>query len=246
MRKTDSLTRASSIGPTPIGTVLADLRSRIQDCVLMPGDRLKFDELASHYGASVSSLREALIALEAEEAVVSAKNRGFQVAPVSVTDLLDITELRVDLERRAMRLSIEHGNETWEANLLSSWHLLSKTQATRGSADTMDPLWTERHRDFHATLLSACPSERNRSFCAHLFHLAQRYQRLSVRYRVGSSSRGFDEHGEIVRSALARDADNACHLVETHIRSTTQSILSAVPQFQEIERENEGVRSVVS
>jgi GntR family transcriptional regulator, carbon starvation induced regulator len=213
-------------------TVLEDLRSRIQECVLMPGERLKFEELAAYYGASVASLREALIALEVEGSVVSAKNRGFQVAPVSVTDLLDITELRVDLERRAMRLSIEHGDEAWEAKLLSTWHLLSKTQAARANAEIMDPIWTQRHRDFHAVLLEGCPSEKNRRFCSQLFNLAQRYQRLSVKYRAGSRSRGFEEHGDLVKLALARDAENACHVVENHIRATTQSILAAVPQFK--------------
>ena len=51
-------------------------------------------------------MHEALTALAAEGLVVSQEQRGFRVAPVSRTDLIDLTEARVLIERQLIRLAV--------------------------------------------------------------------------------------------------------------------------------------------
>ncbi|MES2534281.1 MAG: GntR family transcriptional regulator [Pseudomonadota bacterium] len=217
--------------PAVEAAALDDLRVRIQNCDLMPGDKLKFEELRERYQTSVGTLREALNALESEGLVISEKNRGFQVAPVSVAELVDITELRVELQRKALQLSIEHGDDEWEARIVTAWHLLSIIQASRKDSAVFDAVWAKRHADFHAALLQACPSRWTLRFCAQLYNLAQRYQRLAVKYRAGSPSRGFKDHEQLVKLCLNRDVERACDVMEAHVRGTTDSILRGVPAF---------------
>ena len=43
-------------------------------------------------------------------------------------DLLDVTRMRQELESMAMRMSVEHGGDEWEAALLAAFHRLSKVK----------------------------------------------------------------------------------------------------------------------
>ena len=66
----------------------ADLRSRLRDDTingtLVPGQRLKLEDLRNRYNASVGSLRETLMQMVPEGLVTAETNRGFCVAPVSL------------------------------------------------------------------------------------------------------------------------------------------------------------------
>ena len=64
------------------------------------------EALRDRYEVSFSTLREALARLAAESLVISEGQRGFVVAPVSVDDLLDLTNARVLLETRRNSLTI--------------------------------------------------------------------------------------------------------------------------------------------
>ena len=75
--------------------VLRQMREDIVGGVFEPSERLKFENLRERYAASIGTLRESLLHLMSEGFVRSEVNRGFTVAPVSLDDLMDITELRV-------------------------------------------------------------------------------------------------------------------------------------------------------
>jgi GntR family transcriptional regulator, carbon starvation induced regulator len=72
------------------------LRADIVNCRLEPGERLRFDVLRARYDVGVGTLREALSHLVSEGLVRTEAGRGFQVAPVSLADMLDVAEWRVD------------------------------------------------------------------------------------------------------------------------------------------------------
>jgi len=78
--------------------VLRRMREDILCCVLKPDQRLRFGELRQRYGTSVGTLREALSHLVSEGLARTEAGRGFTVAPISLADFLDLSELRVWLE----------------------------------------------------------------------------------------------------------------------------------------------------
>src|SRR4051812_22281514 len=59
------------------------LRQEIVACRLKPGEPLKFDALRLAFGASFTTLREALTSLTADGLVLAEEQRGYRVAPVS-------------------------------------------------------------------------------------------------------------------------------------------------------------------
>lgn len=214
----------------PTTTVRHNLREDILSGRLAPGLRLKFAELQARYEASVGTLREALSELVADGLVVAETNRGFAVAPVSVAELLDITELRVDLEGKALTASIQHGDDEWEARVLAAFHLLQRAEGELRRDRAESSIWVERHRRFHDALVSACPSPWVLRFRQTLFDQARRYRALSMKH---SASPGrMEEHRKLMEAALGRDVEAAGAASEAHIRGTARNILDSVPGYR--------------
>jgi DNA-binding GntR family transcriptional regulator len=96
---------------TPVtATSLADeiafrLRSDILEGVLPLGARLQQDELCSRFGVSRTPVREALRQLQALNLITLAPSRGATVRIPSRGELLEVYELRADLEGLASRLA---------------------------------------------------------------------------------------------------------------------------------------------
>lgn len=202
-----------------------DLRARLREDtingVLAPGQRLKVEELRGRYGASVGSLRETLMQLVSEGFVTAEANRGFCVAPISIADLDDITSRRVDLECQALTLSIEHGDDRWEANIVAAYHMLTKLDPAHRSKPARR-LWWERHNQYHEALVAACPSPWLLRFREILFDHSHRYRSISIQH---SSSPGrLDEHRTLMEATLRRDVATATREVEEHIRATTANV----------------------
>jgi DNA-binding GntR family transcriptional regulator len=83
------------------------LRQEIGRLKLVPGQRLRLEELAGRFGVSLTPVRHALRRLESEGLVVSLPRRGSRVAPLSVAELEEIQALRLGLETFLARFGAE-------------------------------------------------------------------------------------------------------------------------------------------
>ena len=68
-----------------------------------PGERLLLRRVADELGISVTPVREALLQLVAEQALVMGENRTIVVPTMSVEYFDEITEIRIDLETKAAK-----------------------------------------------------------------------------------------------------------------------------------------------
>jgi DNA-binding GntR family transcriptional regulator len=196
--------------------------------VFAPGNKLKLEELQQHYGFSSSPLREALSRLSQEGLVRADERRGFRVADLSLDDLADITRMRVMLDLEALSESILHGDDEWEASLVAAFHRLDKVESKLSEGPVvLDDEWSNLHRNFHVTLISACPSLRLKQWSASLFDQAERYRRASARLPK-TARRKSTEHRRIMEAALARAGATACELLREHIESTRKNVETAV------------------
>jgi GntR family carbon starvation induced transcriptional regulator len=205
--------------------VLARLREGILTGRYEPEQKLRFAELQQTLASGVGTLREALAQLLVEGLVTTDVGRGFRVAPVSREDLLDITGLHVEFERRAIMDSVANGDEDWEARVITSYHRLSKIeQLPKAARMARHAEWVTRHRDFHAALVSGCRSPWLLNFRATLFEQSERYRLLSKRHRPADSTK-LQEHVTIRDAALAREGDRAADLLARHIEETAENAL---------------------
>lgn len=189
---------------------------------LAPGSRLRLQALCDTYEVSMSPLREALACLAGRGLVIQDGQRGFRTAPASHDDLRDITETRIEVETTALRLSIEHGDDAWEAGILAAHHRLSR-RARCGDL-LVDEVWEELHRGYHLAQIAACRLPRLLEFCSVLHDHCDRYRRLAVLH-AGRHPQLKSSHSAIVKATLARDAGRAQTLLSAHIRESTNQFI---------------------
>lgn len=196
------------------------LRADILSCQLLPNERLRIESLRERYGIGTSPIREALMRLGAEGLVELEQNRGFKVSEVTPKKLADLMRTRIEIENIALRWSLEKGSLEWEANLVSSFHRLSRqTKHSNSKPGTISSGWSKEHADFHAALVAACDSELILQIWMRLFEQAERYVTLSI---ISNGPRRDDvaEHKQLMRAALSRDIDKAVELNRAHINRT--------------------------
>jgi GntR family transcriptional regulator, carbon starvation induced regulator len=203
------------------------LRADIISGKLAPDTRLRIAGLRSIYGIGASPLREALSRLVADGFVISVDRRGFIVAPISLREFRDLTDLRKLLEKEALRLSITDGDDAWEAGVIGACHRLSKAQAR---LSTRDPgsfeEWERLNREFHESLVAACPSAWILRFRRSAYDYAERYRRLCL--SLTAVSRDVQkEHYQLRDAAIARDVDSAHALIDDHLERTFRKVESS-------------------
>ena len=203
------------------------LRADLLACRILPGKRLKIQELCTRFSVSLGAIREALSRLTSEGLVISEPQRGFRAAPISATDLADLTMVRVEIETLCLRRAIAFGDVGWEARLVAAAHRLSRTP----ERDLDDPArsnedWAKAHSAFHLALVDGSGSPWLLHLHALLYAQSERYRRLSVPF--AAKGRNVDEeHQAIVTATLARDAQNAARLLTAHLEATTHILLNA-------------------
>lgn len=214
---------SESTGKTAIETVYLALRRGILDGDLEPEARLRVQELRERFEVGSSTIREALSRLLVDNLVTSEGQRGFRVAPVSLKDFREISELRVLLETQAIRESLEQGDDEWENRIVAAAHQLAKVEkamSERRRDEDYVQEWEARNADFHDALVAACTNDWLRRFRAQVFAHSFRYRRIVVRERnVPRDVRA--EHQALFEAAIARD-------VETTVRLTTEHIQKSV------------------
>ena len=218
------------------------MRADIFAARLRPGQRLKFPELCSAYDTSVGVAREALARLGVERLVRPQAHRGYTVVELSADALADLTSARVELESLVFHHAVEHGGVGWEAEILSSHHLLCRIDVPLDSAsDDELESWYRAHEFFHRSLLSGCPSRRLREIALGMRSEAELYRRWALPLGNEKNRDVASEHAAILDAALAHDADEASGLLGDHIIQTSQILISgvsSVPAASELKPES--------
>jgi len=217
---------------TPNTELYDRLRSDILRCHLRPDARLLFKDLTIIYGSGISQLREALMRLAADGWVVLESHKGFRVAPVSREELVDITQLRCELEAMAIRMAIEKGDLRWEADIMARHHEVSKIAIFKNNG-TLSEEWDSANDAFHRALYAACGSPLLLLFCKLLRERFGRYRRLWPQYGNPATHTNKD-HEDLVRAVIARDMVTAVPLVHTHLSRVANDILEhwSIPQSE--------------
>lgn len=205
------------------GVVYAQIREDIFQGVFEPGQRLRLVELAQRFSVSQSVVREALTRLSEQGLVRAAPQQGFSVVTVSLADLNELTEARIDIETLVLRRSMERGDITWEASVVAAHHHLAGTEVT-GAEGALNSDWFPVHERFHQTLLDACGNARLLAAALSLRDAATLYRRWSLPVGHDTDRDVAAEHQAIVDAVLDRDAERAVGLLAQHIDRTSQAL----------------------
>jgi DNA-binding GntR family transcriptional regulator len=205
--------------------VYLQIRMDILSCRLPPSSRLNITSLCKQHEVSLGAVREALARLSSEGFVRSEPQQGFKVAEISAEELADLTEVRTHIECLCLKHSIENGDISWEADLVASFHRMSRTpQRDPADQERLGDNFADAHRQFHSALVSACNSPWLLRIREGLYAQSERYRRLSL--PLARIERDVNsEHKEIMDAALAKDIPKALALLESHLTVTTRVLL---------------------
>jgi len=202
----------------------AQLREDILSGRLAPGEKLLIEHLKDRYEVGAGTLREALSRLVSEAMVSAAGQRGFTVAPITLEDLLDLTNVRVQVETEALRTSIRNGDEDWRRRLRVAYEALSSLEQPLLPEHALR--WEAANAGFHEALLAACDSAWTRRLVGQLTQHGERYRRYAI--GLHSDRDVHAEHALIFDSAMAGHDARAALALEAHIRATPELIAQTI------------------
>lgn len=206
--------------------VTKKLRSDILAGQYEPGSPLTVSELAKGFEVSVAVVREALTRLATQGLVLQNPNHGFSVKTVSAEELNSIIEARLINESAALRLSIAHGDLTWESNVIAVHHKLSQTAEYEevNQKLAVREEWSDIHREFHFELIAACPNPVLLDICRRLWDLSEFYRQYSPPQQ--SIRDGLAEHKALADAVVSRDSDRAVEIFRAHIQLTADILFN--------------------
>ncbi|VEB33350.1 GntR family transcriptional regulator [Legionella sainthelensi] len=195
--------------------VLEKLRQDLVSGYYSPGQKLQMEQLKTRYNVGYSPLREALSRLVANGFVNLEELCGFSVPLLSLEELYDLYALRMELEARALELSMEHGDASWEAEVISCWHRYAKYLDSQ-LVHPLDPIeWNEFQKEFTFTLIKACQSPWLLKIQDMLYDHSARYRFLCMGFHHNNKkvlAEFKQENEDLVAAVLARNKEQVIAL----------------------------------
>ena len=217
-----SATPVSSLQEPLSRTVSGQIKDRIREKILSgayaPGAPLLQDSIAAQFGTSKIPVREALLQLRSEGLVDIFAHRGFQVRPLSSTEVAEVFRLRLDIEPLAAAKGARAASAAERDAAAAALHALNAALAA-GELSMAGDLNCAFHLALVVPRLNPVTSE----VLYRLHTLSQRYVRLHLQ-PAGRIKRAAREHDAIYQAWSRRDGKATEHLVRTHIRETRDEL----------------------
>jgi GntR family transcriptional regulator, rspAB operon transcriptional repressor len=222
-----TLTRDDGSDHTKAERVYRDLRRRIRDLDLMPGQRIDKNELSTQYGVSRAPLSEAIARLAAEGLVDVIPQSGSFVAPIRPQDIRDSLMIRTGIEIEAVRRAAQLASGELIAKLDDN----IKQQSAAVQANDM-PKLDDLDEGFHMLIMEAINSPRALQLLDATRAILDRprYHALPI---YGRPNDTFAEHQRICDAIRTRDPELAAAAMRIHLSMVAKSIETDLVKFED-------------
>jgi DNA-binding GntR family transcriptional regulator len=197
------------------------LRDRIVTLRLAPGTVLREDELMRELDVGRTPLREAVKRLALENLVAVQPRRGTFVCAVEAADIVNINEVRAELEGYAAALAAQRLDDDHRA---AAQALLREVEEL---GETGDQDWLMRFDErIHRFTWEATGNP-------YLIETLERYFTHSLRIwylvldRLPGLGHAVHDQAQLVEALLAGDADRARELMREHVLDFQRELLAA-------------------
>lgn len=192
-----------------------DIRAAILSGEITPGAPLRQDEIAKRFGVSKIPVREALRRLEVDNLVVFERNKGASVRHYSETEVLQLLDIRIALECRALELAVP--------NMIAT-DFIDMRQLLDDYAKRTDPAeWGAMNAKFHQMLYEPCGNPQLMKMIDDLHGKLGQFLRLLVSTASGLE-RPMREHDDILEACERGDTQVAVQAMRQHIEATQKEV----------------------
>ena len=203
--------------PTNAEKAYTQIKGKIITAKMPPGSVINEAQLMEEFTLGRTPIREAIKQLQSENLVMVTPRKGMFVADIAVTDLLQIFEVRVELESFATRLATER---ITKSELIDLQKLAKAYQEVNLSdKDALIKLDGE----FHALLANATHNKFLIKEIEHYYNLSLRIWYIALNYAKPDDI-DVDAHIEILEAIQAKDAEKAGLRMRKHIQDFHKTI----------------------
>jgi len=195
------------------------IKEMIIDRQLLPGDKIRQEQLAHELGISRTPLVSALKYLEREKLVEARPRRGFFVRYFSKTEMISIFELREVLEGLAARRAATYATRE-DIRKLNGF--FSQFEKGRGVEDIKS--YAREDRQFHNFVTEIGSKEFLKSILQSYNIISFSYQVISSEGLVRPPDETILEHLAIIKAISNKDREAAEHLMRLHFKRSIRSI----------------------
>ena len=205
------------MNPTNAEKAYTQLKGKIITAQLPPGSVINEAQLMTEFALGRTPIREAIKQLQMENLVVVSPRKGMFVADIAVTDLIQIFEVRVELESFATRLAAERINK----EELTELQKLAKAYQ-EVDLSVKDAL-IELDCGFHSLLAKATHNKFLIKEIEHYYNLSLRIWYIALSYAKPEDI-DVDDHIRILEAIQAGDAQKAGLQMRKHIQNFHKTI----------------------
>lgn len=198
------------------------LRADIISCVLRPGQQVVQSKLAQKYQIGTTPIRDALHRLARENLVRPIPRSGYVIAPITLSDIQELFELRFLLESFAARMAAARGSED---DLQEIARLADITYVFKDKDSYLQRI--ALNADFHLAIAMAAGNQRVVDQLSGLLDELARFFYLT--YDLEDLSEAMrHEHHLLVGAIRSRDPERAGKIAGDLVTQAQQRAFDAV------------------
>jgi DNA-binding GntR family transcriptional regulator len=197
-------------------SLVVELRNRVVDGRLPPGERINEVHLSQQVGVSRTPLREALARLAAEGALRAVPRIGYFVRPLTLEEFEQIYAIRPLLDPEALRLSGIPPRDRMER--------LAELNARIGRARDADAA-IALDDEWHMELIAGCPNKVLLDLIRQFMRRTRRYELALMRERKNVSTADAS-HKAIMAALRRRDLDGAVAALRHNLQHGSEPIVA--------------------
>lgn len=197
--------------------VYEQMKQLIFTHAIEPGEKIGLVDLARKLEVSLTPLREALTRLKGEGFVVHHPNRGYFVAEITATEVLELYGIREALESFALTLGVSRFKEEDITSIADA------IEAHRRAVTERDGFLEDKV--IHLRLASLAGNQLLLAMLELVLDRAIMKLRIDALPRARSVA-AYAEHMDILRAVEKRNADEAIGHLKKHFAITREYILT--------------------
>ena len=194
------------------------IKSRILDASFAPGSLLSENQLAEELQISRTPIREALRDLSLGGLVKILPQRGVVVAELSLQDVVEVYQLREQLECFAVRLATPRVGPQEAAGFRSD----HQAALEHMRANRLKPAY-DHSILLHSRLIAMAQNSRLTQFMQQLGDQVHRFGLMTL--RNGRVEQALLEHGDIIDAIVTGHAAEAEELMRLHLRADRDMVV---------------------
>lgn len=211
------LTSSGRRSESAVDRVADALRTGLMTRRFAPGQRLIEADLTEEFQVSRGTLRQAFSRLESDGLIDIVPNRGAIVRQMSRRDVLELFQIRSELEGLAARLAASRMSDSavsarFKADIAAIWDEQPRVDGGR---------YLDENSSFHSAILVAADNQQLASICGQ-FHLHMIMGQVGRALGGEAMARSVEEHRHIADAIVECDPERADRLMREHLLRALQ------------------------